>query len=484
MNGLYLNAWDYILSQQLFIKVIGIVYFFAFRSLFKQVLGLYGSQGIMPIAQLITSLREERQRKQRLHLYFQFPTIFWWNASDQMLKSITIVGQVLAIPVILGIFPALWLALLWFFYLSFVNVGLDFLSFQWDVLLLEVGFIAIFFAIQSPPPVLLLLALWVLLFRFMFSSGIVKLLSGCPEWKGLKAMTYHYETQPIPNKLAYYMHQQPVWLSKLSEVSMFIIELGVPFLIFGTNGMRLVAFVLLVGFQLLIMLTGNYAFFNILTIALCLVLLNNSALMWMMGIPSLTLQPPLPILSVLLNGVGLFFITLNALQFAFLFVRKRWLYHLLGMFRSYHLINPYGLFACMTTKRYEIVVMGSEDQEHWKIYDFKWKPGNLFRPPSQVAPYHPRLDWQMWFAALGSYQANPWFINFLIRLLEGSKTVEALLESNPFPTKPPKFIRAVIYEYHFTTLQEKKKNKQWWKRSFKGNYTPILALQKQDQTPS
>lgn len=475
MSDFYFDTSTYVFSQQLFIQFLGFSYFCAFWSLFVQVLGLYGSKGIIPAQSTLLNLKNNYRIK---NLYFKVPTLFWVNASDRTLRMTAAFGMIISALVILNIFPVFLLPILWITYLSFQNIGVVFLSFQWDVLLLEVGFIGIFFAMLTPPPLMLLIALWLLLFRFMFSSGVVKLLSGCPEWRRLKAMTYHYETQPIPNKIAYYMHQMPKWFTRLSEGGVYFFELVVPFLIFGTNELRVIACLLLVFFQLLIIATGNYAFFNVLSIALCLTLLDNSSLEWLFGPYLQTTGNSHRFLYYILDGIGLIFIFLNIIQFLTLFVSSWRMQKILSKFGAYYIISSYGLFARMTTTRDEIIVEGSEDGKEWKVYEFKWKPGDPTVAPKQVAPYHPRLDWQMWFAALSSFQHNPWFKNFLIRLLEGSSSVTELIKTNPFPNTPPKFVRARLYRYHFSDLKTKQATGEWWTRTFKGFYTPTLTLTK------
>lgn len=477
MNPFIPNPSDYILSQHLFIKFLGLSYLFAFWSLFVQVLGLYGSNGIISLK---ATLDFYKKNNPKTNLFFKIPTILWFNASDKILRIVSALGIIASLFVVAEIFPVIALIILWVLYLSFTSIGITFLSFQWDALLLEVGFIGIFFALITPVPIFLLVAIWFLLFRFMIASGAVKLLSGCPEWCHLKAMQLHYETQPIPNRVAYYLHQQPRWFSKVSEVSVYFFELVTPFLIFGTNEMRVIAFFLLVFFQFLIAVSGNYAFFNLLSFALCIPLLDNVSLQWLSGAYPYELTPHNKFVELSLNGVGIGLIILNILQLIRLFIHHPYVERFLQKIGPYYISNSYGLFAMMTTVRNEIIVEGSDDGENWLVYEFKWKPGDLKTPPKQVAPYHPRLDWQMWFAALGNYKQNGWFINFLERLLEGSHFVEKLLKTNPFPNKPPKMIRAQLYRYHFSDLDTKRKTGQWWTRTYVGEYTPVLTLQKNE----
>lgn len=472
--NIIIDPSHYVLSQHLFIKFLGVSYFFAFWSLFVQVLGLYGSNGIIPLKNTLQAFQGRKQK----NMFLKIPSLFWINSSDKMLRLTAAFGMIGSLFVMTEYMSFIALALLWICYLSFVSIGIVFFSFQWDALLLEVGFLGLFFAVETPPPSLPLLAAWFLLFRFMMVSGAVKLLSGCPEWRCLDAMKYHYETQPLPNKVAYYLHHFPKWFSKFSEGTVYFFELVVPFLILGTEDMRAVAFFLLVLFQLLIALTGNYAFFNLLSFTLCIPLLNNSVLEPLIGqFVHHSVESNYNLITHLfLQCMGFLIILLNAFQLIHLFYPISWISRILYTISPYYISNGYGLFARMTTVRNEIIIEGSNDGENWQVYEFYWKPGDLKNAPKQVAPYHPRLDWQMWFAALGSYQQNGWFINLLQRLLEGSPGVLKLLKINPFPNKPPKFIRALLYRYHFSDLQTKEKTGKWWVCTFEGNYTPILSI--------
>jgi hypothetical protein len=387
------------------------------------------------------------------------------------------------------------LILLWLFYLSLVTISSPFLSFQWDNLLLEAGFLAILLAPwqlrpkrdTEGPPRLALWALWLLLFKLIFSSGLVKILSGDPTWRTLTALDFHYETQPLPTPLAWYAHQLPQWFQATSVVVMFVIELIIPFLIFIPR-LRRWAFFPLVGLQLLILLTGNYAFFNWLTITLCVLLLDDDFLdrAWPKRAINQTVKVtnvPSGESSFTKNLFQHYIIPLGAALVMLLSVAQMAgivlplpaaARSVLGWVSPFRTINNYGLFAVMTISRPEIIIEGSNDGQSWMPYESKWKPGDPHRPPPLVAPHQPRLDWQMWFAALGNYQNNPWLINLMIRLLEGSPEVEALLAHNPFPNTPPHFIRATVYNYHFTDFEDTSGN--WWRRELQGPYTPVLSL--------
>lgn len=456
----------YATSQHLFIRGLGFIYFLAFWSLSRQVLGLYGSNGILPISQTIKYIKQQKIP------FSKIPSLFFFISTDSAIKGLSVLGQILSLLVMLDFFSTLWLILLWIIYFSFLKVGSVFLSFQWDILLLETGFLAIFFSMQTPPAFLLLIALWFLLFRLMFFSGIIKLLSGCKEWRDLSALSVHYETQPLPNKIAYYMHQMPAWFSKSSTLILYALEIIVPFFIFGGKDLQLLAFILLVFLQIMIILTGNYAFFNLLSIVLCIPLLQNE---YFPTILQVSENGSFLLVDILLNAIGACLIVLNGLILTSLFFPSYILYKIIYPFEKYYILNSYGLFAHMTTTRNEIIIEGSEDGENWLEYEFKWKPGNVKEAPKQVAPHQPRLDWQMWFAALETWRQNPWFIYFLEKLLVGSKEIESLLKYNPFPNMPPRYIRALLYSYSFTDLETKKATGKWWNRTLVGPYSPIFT---------
>jgi hypothetical protein len=464
--------------RQLFLRFLGAIYAIAFLSLGVQIDGLIGSRGILPAAPFLEWVKQQAGDAS----YRLLPTLAWIDSSDGFLRFLCFGGAALAMLVMLEIAPAPALLLCWGFYLSLVSVGQVFLGYQWDALLLETGLLAIFLAplglrprpgAAPAPPILLLLRF--LLFRLMLSSGAVKLLSGDPAWRSLSALRYHYESQPLPTLIGWWAHQLPSWFQTLSTVLMFGIELVVPFLIFGTRRMRLLACAIFVAFQALIALTGNYTFFNLLAVALALLLLDDGALPKPRHEPAVPAGPTWPraviwpVAAIL--GLAALAELAGSLDLGSGPVRS--VQRVMGPLRS---VNGYGLFAVMTTSRPEIEVEGSDDGVSWRAYAFRWKAGDLRVPPAFVAPHQPRLDWQMWFAALGTCQSNPWFVQFLERLLEGSPPVLALLRGNPFPDHPPRYIRAQFYDYHFTSPAERASSGLWWRRERKGLYCPVLAL--------
>lgn len=496
-----LHGSTYNLTRWLFLRSIGLVYLIAFASAGVQILGLIGSRGILPVGDMLKHvamfLGPER--------YWLVPTLAWINSTDSFLHFLCWGGTIFALLAVLGITTGPALALCWLLYLSLVTAGGDFMSFQWDALLLETGFLAMLFAPwqilsppwkgppalmrRSPPSRLLLWLLRWLLFRLMFMSGCVKLLSGDDRWRDLSAMAYHYWTQPLPTPPAWYASQLPLWFQKVSTVGVFVIELAIPFLIFAPRRARILGAGILIGFQLLIAFTGNYTFFNLLTIALCLLLLDDHFLRRV--IPGFLRQQIADATSAYegptwrryaLRVVAAIVVFASALELAESLAPVRAVGGLAGIVNAvvspFHIVNGYGLFAVMTTSRPEIIVEGSRDGENWLAYEFPYKPGDPARPFPWAAPYQPRLDWQMWFAALGSYRNNPWFVQFMRRLLEGSPDVLALIEKNPFAGAPPRFIRARVVDYYCTTWPERQSTGNWWRTVPHGEYFPMVSLQR------
>lgn len=495
----------YLKSGRWFLRALGGVYLIAFVSLWMQVDGLIGEHGILPIAEFLPAAR--------VHLGgnapFVLPTLCWLNTSNAFLHFLCGAGAVLSVLLIAGFLPVLAFVLLFVSYLSLTIAGQTFLSFQWDILLLETGFLAIFFApcrwritaksdeLFSPAGHFLLK---LLLFKLMLMSGVVKLTSGDDSWWNLTALDYHYWTQPLPTVLGWWAHQAPGWFGQLSTFFVLFVECVVPFFIWAPRRVRHIACGLFVLLQVLIALTGNYCFFNLLTIALCLLLIDDA--FWarkrsVVGRDSVEPSPLAP-LSVSLGSTesrptiwayGRRIITISALLvllplnamliFSAFKPRTAWLrpIALLGeCVEPFRIVNGYGLFRVMTKSRPEIILEGSADGVEWLPYDFRWKPGDVNQRPHWVAPHQPRLDWQMWFAALGTYRQNPWFVGLTRQLLENNPVVTRLLAHNPFPDKPPVYVRSTLYHYHFTSRAEHRATGAWWKREARGAYLPPVSL--------
>ncbi|XP_061274952.1 lipase maturation factor 2 isoform X1 [Bos javanicus] len=583
--------------RQLFLQGVAAVFMFAFASLYTQIPGLYGPEGILPARRTLRP-----QGKGRWQQLWETPTLLWEAPllgldTAQGLELLSLLGTVLALGALLTRqlrHPLVYL-LLWAAYLSVCQVGQVFLYFQWDSLLLETGFLAMLVAPLGLPPnhkqapqgrpggvsphegLPFWLVRW-LLFRLMFASGVVKLTSRCPAWWGLTALTYHYETQCLPTPAAWFAHHLPVWLHKLSVVATFLIEIAVPPLFFApVRRLRLAAFYSQVLLQVLIILTGNYNFFNLLTLVLTTALLDDTHLAaksstshrkrmpssWPKALLAmLTLLLELAVYGLLACGVVHYFglevdweqhvvrsrttftfhqlsqwlktVTLPtmwlgaaSLAWELLTALWRWVqvrgslrklcaavqlsifgtatvalflislvpysymepsshgrlwtgaHRLFSTVEHLQLANSYGLFRRMTGLggRPEVVLEGSYDGHQWTEIEFMYKPGNLSRPPPIVVPHQPRLDWQMWFAALGPHTHSPWFTSLVLRLLQGKEPVIRLVQNHvpsyPFHQQPPTYVRAQLYKYWFSHPWEQG---QWWRRQWVEEFFPSVSL--------
>lgn len=441
----------------------------AFASFGTQARGLVGHDGILPLATYLPA------GPPGVSLFLRAPTLFWWSRGDLSILAVAWSGVALAAVAILAKPFSTWqraiFAILYCYHLSIVSGGQLFMEYQWDYLLLEVGFLALFLIPDRWRPLLFRC----LLARLMLESGLVKILSHDLSWRNLTALARHYETQPLPAPPAWLAAQLPLAFHRFSTAMVFVVELALPFLMFGPRRARHIAGFGTIGLQLLIFLTGNYTYFNLLTIALCLFLFDDDFLSRLRLRPARAPSAPArrPVTIALASVI------------AFLSIAEIW-----GMFATppapveavieaqapFGIVNRYGLFAVMTTTRMEIEIEGSMDGETWLPYVLPHKPGPLGRAPGWIAPLQPRLDWQMWFAALGTARDNPWFTRLLLRLLEPSKPVLALFERTPFGERPPKYVRAMRYEYRFTSFEEHRRTGNWWFRESRGTYFPPASL--------
>jgi hypothetical protein len=454
-----------------FLRLLGAVFLVAFLSLLPQVTVLFGSRGLVPAAEYLRSPRT----------FVDAPTIFWVASGDRTLRAAAIAGAALSFGLILNVAPRCCLILLWALYLSFVTVGQDFLAFQWDNLLLESAFFALFITpgglrprSPAPPhPVAVFLMLW-LVFRIHVESGAAKLLLGDPTWRDLTAMATYYETAPLPTWVGWWAHQMPLSGHRATGVVVYLVELVLPFLMWGPRAVRTAVFAVMVGMQIAILLTANYGFFNYLSIALALFVLDDGHL----GAPDVAADPPprrsAPF-AVLAGGL----VVLSLVQFvplvpvlrrldAALFPVRR----VLATFRS---INAYHLFAHMTLVRREAVIEGSEDGSTWLPYEFRYKPGDPERPPPFVAPHQPRVDFQLWFLLLGPRPGARYFDTLLARLLTAPEVVAPLFARDPFPVTPPRLVRVAIYRYRFTDAPTRRATGAWWRRELEGYSRPLTA---------
>ncbi|MXY22955.1 MAG: lipase maturation factor family protein [Acidobacteria bacterium] len=478
-------------SRALFLRLLGLVYLVAFASLTPQVIGLIGDQGLLPASGYLERVYDLFGAD----AYRQLPTLLWLWPSDGMLLTLCWVGIALSVAAMAGLAPISVFALLWLCYLSLTLAGQDFLSFQWDILLLEAGALAVLYSPPawraplrngaSEPSAAGRWLIWGLAFKLTFLSGATKLLSGDPTWWGLTALDYHYETQPIPSWVSWYAHNLPEFVGHASVIKMFAVELVAPFALFlpvRFRRARIVGFGVLCSLQVAIVLTGNYGFFNLLTVVLYASMLDDDALALRWRVPaSFGGVPPVP--RPRRRGAGHWVLIAAAAGMALLstltLVREirrpapmpAWSNTLLGAVAPFRSVSGYGLFRSMTTERPEIVIEGSADGTTWREYPFRWKAGDPARAPGFVQPHMPRLDWQMWFAALDPQRQAHWLLPLAQRLLENDPLALGLLDpaANPFPDEPPRYVRLLLYRYRFTTPADA--SDDWWARELLGPLT-------------
>jgi hypothetical protein len=475
---------DYDVAREILQRGVAALFLIAFVSALNQFPALLGDNGLLPV-----------RRFTALVPFWRAPSLFQWRYSDALLRVVAWSGVALAATVVLGLAqsgPA-WLPLLVFLllfaaYLSIVNVGQTFYSFGWESLLVEAGFVVAFLgstAVATPLPVLFFLR-W-LVFRLEFGAGLIKLRGG-REWRDLTALFYHHETQPMPNPVSWFVHHLPKWVHRGEVLGNHAVQLGLPILLFAPQPVASIAAGLIVLSQFWLVLTGNFAWLNWITIVLAAAAVDDAAFRWLGGlvVPGLRAAPaeesaapgesPLWFVVLVLAVTGL----LVVLSYwpARNLLRRRQLMN--ASFNPFHLVNAYGAFGTVTKERYEIIVEGSDSADPrndtaWQVYEFRGKPGDVSRLPGQFAPYHLRLDWLMWFLALGARDTR-WFEVFLARLLQGDRPTLRLLAHNPFLGHPPRFVRARVFLYRFSTPAERRASRDWWVRSEVGTLVPPVTL--------
>ncbi|MDX2111798.1 MAG: lipase maturation factor family protein [Verrucomicrobiota bacterium] len=512
--GKHVAAPGYRVAGYLFPRVLGAVALIALLSLWMQVDGLIGSHGILPMGKYFEQISQVMsERSPTATPFASFPAVFWWlGTSDAMLHGVIIAGILASVALIIGLAPPLASLVLWAVYLSLTVAGQIFTSFQWDVLLIECAFVTIFFApwrllhrwkAQAEPYRIGRWLLWLVLFLIMFESGIVKIQSygadGGNTWRMGTALNFHYWTQPIPSWSSWYIDKLPEWFDKFAIGLMLVIELILPFFFFAPRRLRHAAAFGQILLQVLILASGNYGFFNLLMLALCIPLFDDG--IWPERLRNyLRLSPvtrSLPekygkLRLALTVPVLILFVGVSAIQLAQSCADTRkakptadtWLERHPLVARAYYHIAPwrtfnsFGLFRVMTTARPEIELSGSNDATEWAPYNFKYKAGPTNRAPVQIIPGHmPRLDWQLWFAAL-QYESTgrmpPWVVPFLKCLAANQPEVMQLLAVNPYPDEPPKFIRIELYHYSFSSTATHDSTGNWWQREKDARFTIIL----------
>jgi hypothetical protein len=478
---------SYWLTRFVLLRLLGFVYLIAFLVAANQIVPLVGEHGLLPARAYLDLVGDHFGS--RANGFLQLPSLFWIQISDSFLTATAWVGVLLSAAVLCGYANALVMLLLWALYLSFVHIGQDWYGFGWETQLLETGFLAIFlcplldgrpFPRRPSPRVVLWLFRW-LIFRIMLGAGLIKL-RGDPCWRDLTCMYYHYETQPIPNPISWWLYFRPHAFHKFETLWNHIIELVVPWFAFYPRLSRHVAGVLLVSFQILLIVSGNLSFLNWLTIVPALACFDDTFWrkilpQWLVGraqaaengaVPSLVQERVSYVLAAVVA-------VLSIAPVANLLSSQQMMN---TSFTRLHLVNTYGAFGSVGRERPEIVFEGTDDfvpTEHtvWKEYQFKAKPSDPMRRPPFIAPYQPRLDWQIWFAAMSDPAHYPWTLHFVWKLLDNDPGTLSLLDGNPFPKQPPHFIRARWYRYRFAPPGDR--SGAWWIRSLDGEWLPPLS---------
>ncbi len=482
---------EYWLTRFVLLRLLGFIYFIAFLAAVNQLTPLIGHDGLLPAERYLHRLTEHFGS--RTEGFFELPSLFWFGISDDALRAVAWTGLALSILVVLGYANALLMLALWFLYTSIVNVGQLWYSYGWEIQLLETGFLGVFlcplldgrpFPRRAPPVVVLWLYRW-LIFRIMLGAGLIKL-RGDACWRDLTCLYYHYETQPIPNPVSWWLHFRPHWFHQLGTLWNHIVELVVPWFAFWPRPSRHVAGVLLAGFQVTLIISGNLSFLNWLTIVPCLACFDDT--FWARLLPRRLVQRArLAAESAQPSSAQEFAAVALALVVPLLSIDP--LMNLISpgqvmntSFNRLNLVNTYGAFGTVGRERSEIVFEGtfspSPGSAEWREYEFPAKPGEPRRRPPIIAPYQPRLDWQIWFAAMATPREYPWTVHFAWKLLHNDAGTLSLLANNPFPNEPPRYVRAVLYRYRFTRPDEA--DGTWWKRERAGLWLPPLSADQPD----
>jgi hypothetical protein len=473
-----LAAPDYLVARFLLERGLAAIYVVAFVVALRQFPALAGERGLEPAPEFLRLVPR----------FLDAPSIFRWTGySDRLLRAVSLAGAVVALSLLLGLaqaapLPVTMLAwfVLWALYQSIVNVGGTFYGFGWETLLLEAGFLAIFLGnAETAPPWPVLLAFRWLAFRVEFGAGLIKL-RGDPCWRDLTCMDFHHETQPMPNPLSWFFHHLPRRLHRIETVGNFAAQLVLPFGLFLPQPFGSIAAVLMILTQLYLVVSGNYAWLNWVTIVAMTAAIADPVVRFVapaLQLPAVTSQLPLwfgalVVLLVVVIVLLSWFPVRNLLSPNQAMNRS---------FDPFRLVNTYGAFGSVSRVRDEVVLEGTLDRDpgpesEWREYAFKGKPGDIRRLPAQVAPYHLRLDWLMWFLPLSPRYGDGWFMAFIVKLLQGDRPTLALLGPNPFRDGPPRWIRARLFRYRFTSWQELRSTRAWWSRTPIGEFVRPIGL--------
>jgi hypothetical protein len=500
------GSTDHFIARWLFLRALGLIYFSAFFSLLFQVRGLIGTQGILPASDYLEAVRQLGGLR-----FWYAPTLLWFSASDHMLMAFCWAGLIASVILVVNVWPRLMLLVCFCCFLSFVSAAQDFSGYQSDGMLLEAGFLSLFVApwgffpgLARMQPVLrapMFLLLWEW-FRIYFESGVVKLESGDPTWRNLTALYEYYQNGPLPTWIGWYLQHLPNWFHVMMAGATLVMELVLVWMAFLPRRWKIVCFFVVTLWQVGVIATANYTFLNYLVLALAVFLLDDRFLRWWvtrrwrkeLDRESQGERPEGTDRSPEREGLSSSEPWRNKLRSAAFAFVLTWVFYatlvpLMRMFwraapllvrpvialEPFRIANEYGLFAVMTPHRYEIEFQGSDDGEHWVAYPFRYKPQGLKDRPRIYAPYQPRFDWNLWFASLGSWRQYPFVPRTEELLLENDGAVLGLFAGNPFPNGPPRMVRAVLWQYWFSTWEEKHSEGVWWTRELVGTYAPTLV---------
>jgi hypothetical protein len=494
----------HLVPRWLLLRAVGLIYFSAFFSLLFQIRGLIGPAGILPAQSYLQAVARSLSAWTRL---WYAPSVLWWSSGPIFLSTLCWVGMAASLLLVLNLWPRGMLLICFVCFLSFVGAAQDFSGYQSDGMLLEAGAIALFFAppgfrpglgwMHPPSRASLFLLQWEW-FRIYFESGVVKILSGDPQWRHFTAMDEYYQNGPLPTWIGWYVQQWPHWFHASTVYATLALELGLVWMLFLPRRWRILCFFLVTPWQVGVILTANYTFLNYLVLSLGVLSLDDRFALSFLpasmkervaetisgaaGAASAqlegwrqSLRPKWSALKLAVSSTLLIWIFYaTTAELVWMFVRAPLPTSPVNALEPFRIANRYGLFAVMTGGRYEIEFQGSRDGQNWVAYPFRYKPQDLNKPPGIYAPYQPRFDWNLWFASLGSWREYPIVPNTELRLLSNDQDVLTLFAGNPFPREPPRQIRAVLWQYWFTTRAEKRATGRWWRRQWLGLYAPTL----------
>lgn len=491
---------EVVVARWLFVRSMAGIYFSAFFALIFQVRGLVGPNGILPAGPYLKQIAEMARARR----FWLAPTLLWLAPDSHLLTALIWLGLVASVLAFLNLWPRLNLVVCFLCFLSFVAAAQDFSGYQSDGMLLEAGFLALFFAPRGISPgwgadrPTSRLSLWLLQwewFRIYFESGLAKWFSGDPEWHNGTAMYEYYQNSPLPTWVGWYLGHAPRWFQVATADGTLVMEFVVVFLLFAGRRARLICFFIVTPWEVGVILTGNYAFLNYIVLSLGFLLLADSELLCLVprcwrplnldeakeeqgSVPPQRRLPGLRNLKLAIATPCLLLVGyVTTVELVEMVAPRNPLPRgPVALLEPFRIANQYGLFATMTHGRYEIEFQGSDDGVHWTPYLFRYKPQSLKERPRIYAPYQPRFDWNLWFASLGDWEQNQLVPLTQERLLEGDRDVLELFASKPFPQHAPRFVRTVLWRYWFTSMAQKRSTGEWWQRSLLGRYSPTLTL--------